>query len=144
MTVQEIDHLTEKFYQYISFNKEHYPRFDVLPELFYGDGKLINNNFDQPVEFTVLSFAQAVAHQIEEGNTDFHSQQEVSDITEVFGKVAHRISVYEYSTKAESAQPWKRGVNYIHFIFSGGEWKIVSMIWNDEKDDVKIPAEYLL
>ncbi|HEY0054954.1 MAG TPA: hypothetical protein VGB63_06325, partial [Pedobacter sp.] len=71
------------------------------------------------------------------------SQQEISDVTEVFGKTAQRISVYEYSSDATSSNPWKRGVNYIQFIFINGSWKIVSMLWNDEKDELVIPEAYL-
>lgn len=144
MNIQEIDHLTEKFYQSICFNSEHYPGFDRLQELFYGAGQLINHNFEKPLHFTVQSYIQALMHQIDEGNAIFYSQQEISDTTEVFGKIAQRISVYEYSYEAECVQPWKRGVNFVQYIFTEGRWLITSMIWSDEKEGVKIPETYLL
>ena len=144
MINQEIDNLTKKFYDSICFNPEHYPKFDQLQELFYGDGKLMNSNFDKPLEFTVQSYIQALMHQIEEGNAVFYVQQEISDLTEVFGKTAQRTSVYEYSFTPENTQPWKRGVNYIQYIFIEGKWKIVSMLWNDEKESLKIPEEYIV
>ena len=144
MTIPEIDQLTQQFYECICFNPEHYPKFDQLQELFYGDGKLINGNYDQPLEFTVQSYIQAIMHQIDDGNAVFYSQQEISDVTEVFGKTAQRISVYEYSSDPENVQPWKRGVNYIQFIFIDGNWKIVSMLWNDEKEELLIPEAYLV
>jgi hypothetical protein len=144
MTIHEIDKLTDLFYECICFSPEHYPKFDQLQELFFGDGKLINSNFDQPLEFTVQSYIQAIMHQIDEGNASFYSQQEISDVTEVFGKTAQRISVYEYSFTAEATQPWKRGVNYIQYIYINGAWKIVSMLWNDEKEELMIPETYLV
>ena len=144
MTIPEIDQLTQQFYECICFNPEHYPKFDQLQELFYGDGKLINGTYDQPLEFTVQSYIQAIMHQIDDGNAVFYSQQEISDVTEVFGKTAQRISVYEYSSDPENVQPWKRGVNYIQFIFIDGNWKIVSMLWNDEKEELLIPEAYLV
>jgi hypothetical protein len=144
MTIHEIDKLTNVFYECICFNQEHYPKYDQLQELFFGDGKLINGNFDQPLEFTVQSYVQAIMRQIEDGNATFYSQQEIADVTEVFGKTAQRISVYEYSFTAETTQPWKRGVNYIQFIHIDGNWKIVSMLWNDEKDELVIPETYLV
>jgi len=143
MTNQEIDTLTRRFYECICFNHEHYPKFDRLQELFYGDGKLMNGNYDKPIEFTVQSYSQALMHQIEEGNAVFFSQQEISDITEVFGKTAQRVSVYEYSFTPENKEPWKRGVNYMQFILIDGKWKIVSMLWNDEKGNLKIPESYM-
>jgi len=145
INVQQLDHLTESFYECTSFNTEHYPQFDQLQELFYGDGKLMNCNYDEPMDFTVQSYVQAIMRQIEEGNASFYAQQEVSDITEVFGKTAQRISVYEYSFTAENTQPWKRGVNYIQYVLTDEGWKIISMIWSDEKEGVaEIPPTYLL
>lgn len=144
INIQHIDHLTENFYECICFNPEHYPKFDQLQELFYGAGKLINTNFDTPLDFTVQSYAQAMMHQIDEGNAEFYVQQEISDTTEVFGKIAQRISVYEYAFAVDTPQPWKRGVNYIQYIFTGGKWLITSMIWGDEKEGAEIPKTYLL
>ncbi len=144
INIQEIDHLIQKFYECVCFHPEHYPKYDQLQELFYGDGKLLNCNYDKPIDFTVHSYIQAMMHQIEEGNATFYSQQEISDVTEVFGRTAQRISVYEYAFEAEAVQPWKRGVNYVQFIFAEGKWKIVSMIWSDEREGVRIPEAYLL
>ncbi len=144
INIQEIDHLTEKFYNCICFNAEHYPKFDELQELFYDGGKLINNNFEQPIDFTVQSYVQAIMHQIDEGNVTFYSQQEISDKTEIFGSIAQRISVYEYASAAAAPQPWKRGINYIQYIFHNGKWLITAMIWSDEKEPIKIPETYLL
>lgn len=144
VNIQEIDKLTEQFYDCISFNEEHYPKFDHLQELFYGAGKLINNNYDKPLDFTVQSYVQALMHRIEEGDATFYAQQEISDNTEVFGNTAQRISVYEYSFTAETEQPWKRGVNFVQFIFTEGKWMIVSMVWTDEKEGLIIPETYLL
>lgn len=144
MNIQEIDHLTEHFYQCISFNKDHYPNFDKLQELFYGVGKMINNNFDQPIDFTVQSFAQTIMAQIEAGNATFYAQQEISDVTEVFGSIAQRISVYEYGSSEDPDHKWKRGVNYIQYIYTQNKWLITSMVWQDEKEEIKIPESYLL
>ncbi len=144
INIQEIDHLTEKFYECLCFSPEHFPKVDQLQELFYGAGKLMNTNSDLPLDFTVQSYAQAMMHQIDVGNATYYVQQEVSDTTEVFGNIAQRISVYEYAFAVDTPQPWKRGVNYIQYLFTGGKWLITSMIWADEREEVKIPETYLL
>ena len=144
MDIQEIDHLTEHFYQSISFSKDRYPNYDMLKELFYGSGKIITNNAEQPLDFTIDSFSQTLMFQIESGNATYFSQQEISDTTEIYGNLAQRISVYEHSHLDDPKQKWKRGVNYIQFLKSKGVWLIISMIWQDEKDEVKIPEVYLV
>ncbi|MXV50631.1 hypothetical protein GS399_06570 [Pedobacter sp. HMF7647] len=143
MTIQNIDHLTESFYKSISFDQEHYPNFDLLQDLFLGTGNLLNNTFEKPLEFTVQSFAQAMMQQIEAGNTSFFAQQEIADKTEIFGKIAQRRSVYEYSFKREQIERWPRGVNYIEYVFKNERWFITSMVWCDETDLCKIPEEWL-
>lgn len=144
MTIPEIDNLVNEFYKCVCFAPDHYPKYDQLQELFYGDGKLLNGNFDNPLEFTAQSYCQAIMHQIDEGNATYFAQQEISDLTEVFGDNAQRISVYEYSFVADNVEPWKRGVNYMQSICIDGKWKIVSMLWNDERDNLKIPEAYLV
>lgn len=143
MDIQQIDHLTESFYQSVSFNHEHFPQFDMLQQLFYGSGKLINNNFEQPIDFTVQSYAQALMRQIEEGNATYFIQQEIADKTVIFGTMAQRISVFEYSFVKDTPD-WKRGVNYIQYIKTGENWLVTSMIWSYEKEGLLIPEDYML
>ncbi len=144
VNTQAIDHLTEEFYKCVSFDLEHFPNIDRLQELFFGSARLIDNRFDQPADLTPHSFSQSLMQQISSGNVSYFAQQEIGDITEFFGTMAQRISVYEYSTRQNNTDPWKRGVNYIQYIFTGGKWLITSMIWTDEKAGLKIPDIYML
>jgi hypothetical protein len=143
MNLQDIDHLTERFYQGVSFNKEHFPNFDQVGELFYGSGSLINNSSNPPVEFTVQTFAHSIMSQIEAGDASFFAQQEIADRTEIFGNMAQRISVFEYSFVKDTPN-WQRGVNYIQYICFDSKWLITSMIWTFEKEGLLIPDTYLV
>lgn len=142
MISQEIDHLTERFYESVCFSAEHYPNIDQLQELFYGSGILINNNSEQPIEFTVQSYAHAMMAQIESGDAVYYVQQEISDNTEIFGNMAQRISVFEYSFVKDTPN-WERGVSFIQYICVNNEWRIISIIWTYEKDGLAIPGKYL-
>lgn len=143
MITQEIDHLTERFYQSVCFSTEHYPNIDQLQELFFGSGKLINNNLDHPVDFTVQTFAHTMMAQIETGDANYFVQQEIADKTEIFGDMAQRISVFEYSF-IKDTRNWKRGVSYIQYICINGKWLIISVIWTFEKEGLLIPEKYMV
>ena len=143
MITQDIDHLTERFYESVCFSSEHFPNFDQLQELFYGSGKLINNNFEPPVDFTVQTFSHAVMGPIEAGDADYFVQQEIGDKTEIFGNMAQRVSVFEYSLVKDTPN-WKRGVSYIQFICISSKWLITSVIWTFEKDGLVIPEKYMI
>ena len=143
MNLQDIDHLTERFYQGVSFNTEHFPNFDLVQELFFGSGNLINNSSNPPVEFTVQTFAHSIMSQIETGDASYFVQQEIADKTEIFGNMAQRISVFEYSFVKDTPN-WQRGVNYIQYICTDSKWLIISMIWTFEKESLLIPDKYLV
>lgn len=143
MNLQDIDHLTERFYQGVSFNTEHFPNFDQVQELFSGSGKLINNSSNPPVDFTVQTYAHSIMSQIEAGDASYFVQQEISDKTEIFGNMAQRISVFEYSF-VKNTPDWQRGVNFIQYICTDSKWLITSMIWTFEKESLPIPDKYLI
>ncbi len=69
--------------------------------------------------------------------------RELKGKTQVFGKLAHRLSVYEYNLGEETSGRLPRGVNYIQFTQVEDNWRIVSMAWCDENEDNMIPPEYM-
>lgn len=63
-------------------------------------------------------------------------------ITEVFGNIAHAFSAYEAWADAERTQFIKRGINSIQLYNDGQSWKVVNMIWDDERPGLVMPARY--
>jgi len=143
MSTTEIDYLTRDFYKAISFKNSKAPDFGPVKMLFFGGGILVNNSFNKPITFTAESFINAMESQVAEGNIEQFMQREFHSKTEVFGKAAHRISVYEYNFSDIKAQKLPRGVNFIQFVQIEGNWRILSMAWFDENENHIIPAEYL-
>ena len=141
--IQQIDHLTEHFYLFKGFDAEHFPNMDALKELFFGEGHLVDHSFVQTMEFTLSSFIQALMKQIESGNADFFVQQEIADRTQVYGTMAQRMSVYEFSTSKEASVEWKRGISLIQYILKEEKWLISSIIWRDESKDFRVPESWV-
>jgi hypothetical protein len=143
METIEIDDLTRDFYRAVSFKNEKAPDRDQLQILFYGEGVLINNSFKHPVGFTAASFINSLESEIADGDMAQFYMHELSSKTEVFGKVAHRISVYEYNMGEKTSGRLPRGLNYIQFVQADDNWRILSMAWCDENEEHIIPGEYL-
>jgi hypothetical protein len=141
--IQLIDHVTEHFYMYKGFDAEHFPNMDALRELFFGEGHLLDHSFAQSIEFTLSSFVQALMKQIDAGNATFFVQQEIADRTQVYGNLAQRMSVYEFSNTKDATVKWRRGLSLIQFILNEDKWLISSIIWRDESKDFKIPEDWL-
>jgi hypothetical protein len=69
-------------------------------------------------------------------------ESEIHRITERFGNIAHVFSTYESRQKADGPVI-ARGINSVELFFDGKRWWIASAIWDDERPDNPLPAEYL-
>ena len=68
---------------------------------------------------------------------------EVQNIIEVFGNIAHAFSTYEAWRDEERTDFIKRGINSIQFYNDSGTWRIVNMIWDDERPGLQMATKYL-
>jgi hypothetical protein len=143
MSIIEIDFLTKDFYKAISFTNATPPDFTAVKILFYGTGILINNSLSKPIAFTAETFIEAMESQVADGSFEQFEQHELYSKSEIFGKVAHRVSIYEYNFADHQLTKLPRGINFMQFIQIEGNWRIVSMAWCDENEDYLIPQEYL-
>lgn len=69
-------------------------------------------------------------------------EQEIHRNTERFGNIAHIFSTYESRLKA-GGPVIARGINSIEAFWDGKRWWIASAIWDEERPDNPLPAEYL-
>jgi hypothetical protein len=143
MNTRAIDYVTEDFYESLSFQDGEMPDLETVQTLFYADGLLVNNSFGSPIKFTAASFIQSLETQIAEGKLLQFMQRELYSKTEIFGRVAQRLSVYEYSFSYHDIEDLPRGINYIQFVQDDDNWRITSMAWNDENENYRIPMEFI-
>ena len=69
-------------------------------------------------------------------------EKEVHRETQRFGNIAHVFSTYESRTKADGPII-ARGINSIQAYWDGKRWWITNAIWDEERADNQLPAEYL-
>ena len=75
------------------------------------------------------------------GKTAFY-ESEVGRRVETFGDIAHVFSTYE-SRRAPGEKPFARGINSFQLVRQGGEWKVMTILWESENESNPIPAKYL-
>ncbi|HEY6189288.1 MAG TPA: hypothetical protein VIW80_16670 [Pyrinomonadaceae bacterium] len=68
---------------------------------------------------------------------------EIARRTDLFGNIAQVFSTYEARNDAGESKPFKRGINSIQLFNDGKRWWIVNMIWDNEREDNPLPAQYL-
>ena len=69
-------------------------------------------------------------------------ESEVARRVETFGSIAHVFSTYE-SRHAPGEKPFARGINSIQLVKAGKSWKVMTILWDSERDGNPLPAKYL-
>ena len=113
-------------------------------ELFMPDARMIRTVIDpcgEPVPEIIQASDYPDNFEAKMGGRDFH-EVEVHSIIEVFGCIAHAFSTYEAYGDAAHSEFLKRGINSIQFYKVDGEWKISSMVWDDERPGIEMSERY--
>jgi hypothetical protein len=66
----------------------------------------------------------------------------VAQRIETFGNIAHVFSTYE-SRHAPGEKPFARGINSFQLVRQGGVWKVMTILWDSEREGSAIPDKYL-
>jgi hypothetical protein len=69
-------------------------------------------------------------------------ESEVAHRVETFGNVAHVFSTYE-SRRAPGEKPFARGINSFQLVKTESGWKIMTILWDTEREGNPLPAKYL-
>jgi len=69
-------------------------------------------------------------------------ESEVAHRVETFGAIAHVFSTYE-SRRAPNDKPFARGINSFQFVRDAKGWKVITILWDSERDGNPVPEKYL-
>lgn len=138
-----IDNLTSELYNAICFEICSHPPVEKLKELFIPTANMIRNDGASPEVMTVDDFIKSYTNRISDGTIKSFYEGELKNITEIFGTIAHRFSAYETKFDLANPEPFSIGINSIQFIKIGDDWKISSIVWNNQNATNKIPDKYL-
>ncbi len=139
---RELDALTAAFFQAVSFDEGEKPTYADLYDLFIENGHIIRNSSPVPEIFSIRQFIEPRQRMVDSGELVRFKETETAEITETFGNVAHRLSIYEKHGISGEAEIDGRGVISIQFIATPTGWKISSMAWDDERPGLTMPERY--
>ncbi len=141
----QIQALITELYSIISGPAGHQPDWKREVELFMPYAHMIRTSVDEhgDSQATVMRAADYPENfeKIIAGRAFF--EVEVQNIIEVFGNIAHAFSTYEAWRDVDRTEFIKRGINSIQFYNDGATWRIVNMIWDDERPGLQMAAKYL-
>ena len=145
-----VDAIVAALYGSVSHAPDALPDFDRMRAIFLPVGMLIPPKKPSEDIFTTLDvdgFADRVkkgaATKKEKGEPLGFVERELSRRTDCFGNVCQVFSTYEAKTAASDEKPLARGINSIQLVRDGKRWWIASVIWDVERADNPLPAQYL-
>jgi len=128
-------------YEGISFDTGTLPDFDKLGNGFVPYATFVNFRSDTAQVMAYDEFLRGYQNAVEGGGFTTVVGKEIYGKTEVFGKIAHRISTYiTYINDPDTIR--ERGVNSFQLVMTDEGWKISSIIWDVEKEGQPIPPHY--
>lgn len=141
---EEIGSIIAELYSIISGPAGHQPNWRREAELFLPTAYMIRTSVDEE------GVPQATRLHVSEYPKNFTKlmagrsfyELEVQNIIEVFGNIAHAFSTYEAWEDAEQTRFVKRGINSIQFYNDGQSWRVVSMMWDDERPGLVMDDRY--
>src|SRR4029079_2576894 len=144
-----VDSIVSALYASVSHGPDAEPDWDRLRAITLPVGMFIPPKKTTEDIFTVLD-VDAFQERVRKGaaaikakgdSTSFF-EREVSRHTDCFGNVCQIFSTYEGRKLATDEKPFVRGINSIQLVRDGKRWWIASVVWDTERPDHPIPAEY--
>jgi len=144
-----VDTILSALYASVSHGPDAEPDWDRLRAITLPVGMFIPPKKPTEDIFTVLdvdAFQERVrkggAAMKAKGESTSFNEREVSRHTDCFGNVCQIFSTYEGRKLATDEKPFVRGINSIQLVKDGKRWWIASVVWDTERADNPIPAEF--
>jgi hypothetical protein len=138
----EVAALMRRFLSAVSFEAGTRPTYDDLSDLFTEAGTLTRTSSGSPETATISEFVASRWATVDSGDLTSFYEGELSDITEIFGNVAHRFSTYEKRGTAAAGPIEALGAISTQFVRTAEGWRMSAMIWDDERPGLELPARY--
>ncbi len=146
--VSSVDAIVRALYESVSFAPGAQPDYKRLRSLFHPEGRLIPPKGERDGKVPVLAMDAFIKKSREyvimtgmEARGFF--EKEVHRATESFGNIVHLFSTYESRHTSKESAPVQRGINSIQLVKDAGRWWVLTILWDIERPEEKIPQKYL-
>jgi hypothetical protein len=117
--------------------------FELSRRLYHPDVRLVRTRLDEAGQPVALSFSgdeyEANARALLAGRPFYEIETERRTVR--FGNVAQIFSAYEARTAPQGGELIKRGLNFAHLFNDGRRWWLMHLIWDDERDGLRVPRQ---
>lgn len=143
--VKSVDAIITALYDVISGPAGQKRDWDRFRSLFVAGARLIPTGRRPTGEHVmrVLTPNEYVTNAGARLEQDGFFEREIGRQTQTFGGITHVFSAYDSKRTLADSVPFTRGINSIQLLNDGKRWWVVTIFWDSERPDNRIPAEYL-
>ncbi len=143
--VATADSIVKAVYNVISGPAGEKRNWDRMRSLFTEDSRMIAIGRSQTGEvrrraMTVEDYIKLNGPALEQRG---FFEKEAARRSETFGNLVHVWSTYEAKSKLEDEKPFMRGINSLQLWNDGKRWWVLSIVWQAEDPNLKLPDKYL-
>ena len=137
-----LDELTKRFFNLFTNKDRIEPDVDNIYQLCIAEAVIIKNTGTTPEIYRLEQFVNPRKKILTDGTLTDFSEEEVTERTEIFGNIAQRFCLYKKSGYLSGHYFETKGMKTIQFVNTPSGWKISSLAWDDERDELSIQAEF--
>lgn len=144
--VGSLDSIMKAVYDVISGDAGQARDWDRFRTLFHKDARLIptgKNKDTGVVGARALSPDDYVKRAEPTFAKEGFFEREKARRVEIYGNIAHVFSTYESFHKKDDKEPFVRGINSFQLMNDGKRWWVITIFWEGETPENKIPKKYL-
>ena len=135
---EEIDQLIATFFGLFNNRGGSPPDLARVRELFVREGLIAKCVASTPEISTLEDFIAPRRELLSSGTLTDFEEVETSETTQVFGHIAHRLSIYQKSGVLRGTPFVTRGVKSFQLLETPAGWRILSMTWDDEREGFQL------
>ena len=135
--------LTRELYRVVSAAPAQ-RNWDAVRDFYHPEARLVRTGVNPDGSpfvrvFTLDAYIENV-RELLDGETRF-CEVEVAQESVVFGNVARLTSVYEFTWQSPRETRRGRGVNFFTLVCEAGKWRVMSIVWDNERPGLSLPPE---
>lgn len=145
MTSSELLAMTRRLYEVVS-SPPGERDWESIRDLYHPRATMVRTGMDDEGRPFVLAmtFDEYIENVTELLDSTEFSETEIGQDVTVFGNVARLVSVYEYKSESADLKRQGRGVNFFNLVNEGHGWKIMNIVWDNEREGTSLSAAGLL
>ena len=144
--VSSVDAIMKAVYEVISGDAGVKRDWDRFRSLFHPSARLIptgKNQQTNAVGARALTVEEYITRAAPFMEKEGFFEKEIARRADSYGNIAQVFSTYASFHKSGDKTPFARGINSFQLLNDGKRWWVVTIYWQGETDDNKIPKKYL-